>query len=418
MNEVAHNRIMAAAVAALPERMRVALDPVADLIGIVGNYPDIFDNPTRTDAERDADDPNWRRFTRFPPELGGTTIHFWPATIFEQQKHRPMLHYLLSHAVEAFRAGELDAGTKFIGCLSHYIGDVCQPIHTVDEQLIAELLPRPASMPDFHYHADVEAVTGVCGALQEPVLLGLSIDEAVWRLGNWNLASIIACRPYVVPTIQALFAGDLVEAERLAGPPLTRSAQGTADIFYTALVLAEDGAGSTLEREALSTVDLRHWRPDAEEHASAYGGAIVDGGRATPPAGAPIQPASLLIDGKPANVRGLGVLPTNGAVEPKGCWMRFSLPVGVFERFVTLAGMDPELTDDGAVEFIVELDGSEVFRSGRRTGRDEAIPISVPLNSAGEIRLRVEEATSGRTYFDNHVVWGEPRLVKRTETER
>ena len=50
-------------------------------------------------------------------------------------------------------------------------------------------------------------------------------------------------------------------------------------------------------------------------------------------------------------MRGLGVLPSNDEGEPKGCWMRYSLPPGVFDRFVALVGMDPDLTEDGAVDF-------------------------------------------------------------------
>lgn len=413
MNGDAHTIIMRGAFAALPAAIRQSLEPVRPLIEIVGNYPDLFDDPTRSDEARDRDDPEWRRFCRFPPAIGGTTQHYWPAPIFDQERCRPMIAYLLGQAVAARRAGELDAFMKFVGCLSHYMGDVCQPIHTVDEHLIAELLPPPPGMSEFHYHRDLEAVTGACGPLAAPILLGLDVDEASWRIAQANLRAIAACRPYVVPTLQALFAADEGEAIRLAGPPVTLAAQMTADILYTIVRLAtEPKERLAPEGIHLREVDLRMWRPDDEKQSSAYGGAILDGSRATPPAGAPIIPAALRFDdGNVEPVGGLGVMPTVGST-PHACWMTFGLPGGVFDRFEAMVGLHAGLTTTGGAQFIVELDGSEVYRSGPRTSQDTAQAVHVQLGQAMRLTLKVEDIHGGTTYFDNHAIWGAPRLLK------
>jgi hypothetical protein len=92
--------------------------------------------------------------------------------------------------------------------------------------------------------------------------------------------------------------------------------------------------------------------------------------------------------------------------------MRYGLPAGVFDRFEATVGVHAGLTTRGAVEFVVELDGREAFRSGRLTAADAAVPVSVPLGLSAELVLKVVDANEGTTYFDNHAIWGEPVLWK------
>ncbi len=220
-------------------------------------------------------------------------------------------------------------------------------------------------------------------------------------------------RQYIVPILQALFSCNESEAEAQAGPPVTAAAQITADVAYSIWRLAT-GEIPAAERQELASVDLRVWPADAASHDSVYGDAILDGNRSTPPAGAPVVPARLrFADGSVRPVKGLGVLPHSGMSGPRECWMRFDIPPDVFDRFEAQVGMHADLTVDGAVVFIVERDGQEVFRSGRRTVADPALPLSIPLNSSRSLTLKVEDANGGKTFWNNHAFWASPRLIRK-----
>jgi hypothetical protein len=412
MNKQAHANIMVGAFEALPSELRAPLESVKALLPIVGNYPDIFDNPTVSDEEKKKIDRDWKRFCVFPKTMEAVNLHSWPHPITEQAKSRPISRHWLTRAIEASRNGDPEAFIKFIGCLSHWFGDLTQSAHIVDSQLLAELMPPPPAMSGFHYHTDLEAVTGECGSLHPPRLLGLGIEEVAWRQAAINTEAIRECRRYIIPLLQAIFDGNKAKAERCAEPPVTKAAQLTLDIMYTALRLAAEDI-STAERQAFAAVDLRLWKADSEVHDLVYGGAILDSNRATPPAGAPIVAGKLLFpNGEKRVVRGLGVLPHSGMNGPRSCWMRYNLPVGVFSRFEAMIGMNAELTREGAADFVVLLDGREVFRSGPRTIKDPATPVSIKLDLTKELTLKVDDVNAGKTFWNNHAYWGEPKLVK------
>jgi len=403
---------------ALPVSWREALEPQRPLLPQVGNYPDYFDDPSKPDEKKDAIDPEWRRFCLFPSGMEAKCLHHWPHSINEQNAFRPVIEYWLQQAIDAYRANDAVGFVKFIGCLSHYEGDVTQPAHLLNHfnylTILREMMPPPSTMSNFDYHVDLERVTGICGPLEPARLLGTSVVEAAWRLAAWNAQAVSEMRRYILPTLQAIFDERKDEAQRLAEPPVTRAGQFTLDLFCTALRLAT-GDIPEAEKETLARgVDLRVWKADAESHDLVYGGsAILDGSRPTPPAGAPIIPARLRFEDGIRTVRGLGVLPHSGVAGPRECWLRYGLPRGVFTRFEATVGMHSEETGEGAAEFIVELDSQPQWRSGRRTAQDWAMPISLELGASETITLKVVDANEGRTFWKNHAIWAEPVLLKQ-----
>lgn len=413
MNGTAHPIILRGAIASLPEPLGTMLASAEARLPEVANYPDIFDDPTRPEAKKDAVDADWRRFCVFPENLAGRCLHRWPHPNTEQAMWSPVTEHWASQAIEAWRGDDLPGFIKFIGCLSHFFGDMTQSAHLVDLKLLAELVPTPASKAGFHYHTDLEAVTGACGPLRPPRLLGLSVPEIAWRTAAATTRAMRESRQYIVPILQALFSGDKSEAEAQAGPPVTAAAQITSDVAYSVWRLAT-GDIPLAERQELASVDLRTWPPDAARHDSVYGDAILDGNRSTPPSGAPIVSARLRFsDGSIRSVKGLGMLPHSGMCGPRECWMRFGIPPGVFDRFETQVGMHADLTVDGAVVFIVELNGQEVFRSGRRTVADPAIPLCIPLGASTSLTLKVEDANEGKTFWNNHAFWANPTIKRK-----
>jgi hypothetical protein len=325
--------------------------------------------------------------------------------------------YLMSQALDSYQAGNLEDFIKFIGCLSHLFGDTTQAAHlgvNISLDFIAQLMPKPDApeFDNFHYHTSIEAVTGACGELRSPQLLGTSLEEAAWRLAQRCSQAVIDCRRFIVPILQALFAGEQEKAKELAGPAVTIAAQLTLDALYTILLIGENKI-SIEQREPLAEIDLRQLQADAAFHDLVYGGPALDGNKDVPPNNAPVTPGKLLLaDGTLQQLKGIGVLPHSGMSGPRECRMTYRLPIGVFQRFSALVGMHAELTQDGAGDFVVEADGVEVYRSGRMTAQTVAREIELDIATVEELTLKVEDANDGATFWHNHAFWGRPRFSK------
>lgn len=417
MNSTAHTRIMRAAFAALPPDFMAPLGNFGEVIDVAGNYPDLFDNPLQTEEKKRAIDPEWMRFCQFPKTMEASSFHAWPHGVGEQHAWQPVVRHWLQGALDAWRIGDYTGFIKFIGCLSHIAGDVTQPAHVFGMEsgmvLMEELLPRPAHIEHFNYHSDLEAVTGHCQLpLPPPRLLGTNVEEATWRICGLNLSAIREMRRYIIPTLQAIFAGDMAEAERLAGPPVTLASRITQDILYTALCLARENAPEE-ERHTLDVHDLRFWPADEESHDFIYGArAVVDGSLRIPPYPGPVVPAALRFAEGIRIVPAIGVFPRTGVSGTRETWMRYTLPPGVFGRFHAWVGLHAELGLQGEVEFVVELDGKEAWKSGKFTGAESARLVEVSLGEAEILRLLVRDCSDGRLFWHNHALWAEPRLMK------
>ncbi|MFA6293847.1 MAG: NPCBM/NEW2 domain-containing protein [Victivallales bacterium] len=412
MNRYAHGNIMKGAFNALPKNIMKALHPYKGKIGLYGNYPDIFDDPARAESDKLKIDSAWRSYCVFPDSLPGKGLHLCNLPGDAQSLWSPIVEYWFNLALESCRNKNYEDFLKYIGCLSHWLGDAFQPAHIIDLKLLEELLPPPSGMEDFHYHTDLEAVTGKCGKIEKPDFLGTEPAEVAWRTTMKSAILRRKSKNTVVPILQNIFKGHAAAAEKLSGEPVTYAARLTRDLIYTAWKTAT-GNASAREIEKLRKADLRVVRPEDEFHDSVYGGAIIDGNRNTPPSGAPVIPARLLVSrGNIARMKGIGMLPHSGMYAPRNCWMRFNLPAGVFEMFEAIAGMNASLVKEGAVFFIVKLDDREVFRSRRMTSADVSLKISVEIGNAASITLLVEDANDGKTFWNNHAFWGDPFLLK------
>lgn len=67
--------------------------------------------------------------------------------------------------IDTYKKEDFSDFIKFAGCLSHLFGDTTQPAHLgydLNLEFISQLVPRPnkAQFKNFHYHTDIEAVTG------------------------------------------------------------------------------------------------------------------------------------------------------------------------------------------------------------------------------------------------------------------
>lgn len=418
MNYDAHANIFYGALRALPKEFRCFPGVPESLPAQAANYPDLFDDPTRSDESKDAIDAGWRNFIDFPPERAGAArLHFLPGPIDRQADRIGLYRCMLERMICALQQRDFSAFIKHAGCLSHAMGDAVQPAHITpdpDNVLLREMLPVPEDpgLRNFHYHTSVEAVTGACGPLAGAKLLGGAIEEAAWRLSCEVLLAIRYCRRYIIPTVEALFAHDTDRAVQLAAGPVTAAAQLTLDAIFTAILIAEK------QERNLPPVDLRLIPPASERHDLVYGGAILDGNKKMPPNNVPVTPGALRIGGEIVHLPGLGVLPHSGMQFDRSCHMSWILPAGVFRHFTALAGLHAEIGTGGAVAFSVLLDGKPVWNSGRMTAEMEARNIDIPLEEAVELTLRVEDANEGKSFWNNNAYWGRPQLHRFLKKEQ
>ena len=418
MKNVAHMLITTAAFDALPPGMRKVLDVESDLVADSSCYPDTFEDPVRGADEKDKIDPQWRRFCQFPEHLAADGQHGWPTPPTDTPHIRPMFEYLLGGAVQAIGEGDPVSAIKYLGCLSHYFGDSTQPAHLMDIGVMKSLLPPPDKFRDFCYHRGVELVIGEVGPLEAPSLLGLTLDEACWRMANRNAKYFEDCQRHCVPIIQAIFGEREDEAVRIAGAAMTPAAQMTIDAMATAVALAtpETNADGLAPSNG---IDLRDIRPYDARWDELYGGVLRDRSRLLHnyerTCAPEFHPTKLRqANGTIRAVEGIGVLPDRGLGGPPDCYLRYDLPKGVFERFECQVGLHPDLSIGGVVEFVVELDGEVCERTGPVRGEDVERPMAIALGDARDMTLRVVALKDGDSYFFNHAVWAHPRLVRKS----
>lgn len=411
MNGFSHPKIMIGAFESLPEDMRRRLNVPLELIGKAGNYPDFFDDPTRSVEQKKQIDPDWEKYTVYPDYLEARMLHYFPAPASDQLKRIHIYTYLFERMIASFKEEDYSGFIKFSGCLSHAMGDATQPAHIGPDSnnvFISQMLPVPdlPYLKNFHYHTTVEAVNGECGPLPSPELIGASAAEAAWKTASDAENAVVYCRRFIIPTIQALFENDLEKAESFAGEPVTIAAKLTANAIYSAILIAEEKTGK------LPSADLRTMPPCGQFHDMVYGSAILDGNKKVPPNNVPVTPGELKINGHRTVLPGLGMLPHSGMSGERSCYMTWLLPQNVFKRFTAVAGMHATLADGGAAEFQVLLDGEIVWRSGRMTTASDAKSVVVEVGSAKTITLKVLDANDRTSFWQNHAYWGKPELSR------
>ena len=79
-------------------------------------------------------------------------------------------------------------------------------------------------------------------------------------------------------------------------------------------------------------------------------------------------------------------------------------------RLTAHIGIDDETKGLGSVIFTVETEGRELFRSGVCRGHDAPVPISVELNGAKKVTLRVLDAGDGVIHMA-HADWADAKIL-------
>jgi len=147
---------------------------------------------------------------------------------------------LMHQAVRCFQENSPLEAARYMGPLVHFIEDNACPVHTLDNQLLLELLPKPVSLVPFSLHGDVERPTFLLESPQhQPQLLGANAVEAANAFYGRFLENRRTARAQAVPILQAMYAGKEQDANRGRALAAAAAAKLTADVIHTVCTISK-----------------------------------------------------------------------------------------------------------------------------------------------------------------------------------
>ncbi len=335
----------------------------------------------------------------------------------EQAENLETLRYFIGKAVAALQAGEVGNAARFMGTICHLIEDFGSPSHTVPGDnmftMLQQFLPPPERMKGKLLHSLIEngelevAIEGY-----QPRLLGITVDEAAWRLLHRVHEGILHARTTTIPIIQALYADDAKAVITHQMKAATMDAKVVADALHTILSL---GAGKFegSARESLRAVGIAGhfpleavnlYFPQTHFFSSPYwgharSGVVLEGGTKEVPIKLRIQEKESAVTKEFAD----GI--STGMGKP----LTYLLPPGVYHRITVFAGLHPELGVNGKVEFKILGDGKPLA-SAIVGGSDPAHPFECDIT--GVTQLQLAATSRGSDPKSNYAIWAAPILLK------
>jgi NPCBM/NEW2 domain len=405
-SEPIHKSITLAAMASLPEWQQKQLLSVRDLLAT--RYvliPDIWILPeNRKEFGPLVILPNGDRFTHEPHGRDHNALTIG--------------HYV-NKTVESFRAGRVDEGARWAGCLLHFLEDCGSPAHSFpgDNQLsmLQDMIPVPPEFRDRALHGFVESGEArVSLGSRRPRLLGTGTEETTFNLIERLNELVRNARGQLLPILQGVFRKDqaAIDAGRVRAAEF--DAAVVADALYTLLSIAA-GKTDQAEAAALETRNVESLTP-LEVFNQAYYPQFSY--FSDPYFGHPLRDG-ILAGGETRRKLALKVAEGDAAVRREyehgigaGTYTRltWALPAKVYDRFEALTGLHADLGGDGKITVRVFVDGQAAWYSGEMAGGDAAQRISVPVWGAREVSLSLESRSPKKG--GNYVVVADPVLRK------
>jgi len=361
----------------------------------------------------DIENGKFARMDSRPGEIYLINLHL-PA---QQPQNLETLRYFMDKAVAALKAGRTGDAARFMGTVCHMLEDYGSPAHTVPGDnmftLLEQFLPPPERLKGQPLHGPIEngALDVVIKGYQ-PRLLGITVDEAAWRLLHRVHEAILNARSTTIPIIQALYADDPKGVTSGQMKAATMDAKVVADAFYTILCLGADKFDAT-ERESLRTVSIASFFPleavnlyfpqtefaGAPNWGYARHGVLVDGGAREVPLKLRLETDDGVAGKEFAD--GISVV--------MGRSLTYLLPAGVYRRFTVLAGLHPELGAKGRVEFTIKGDGKPLA-SVTLNGDEPAHRFDCDLTGVTQLQLVV--SSRGPDGKSDYAIWAEPIVAR------
>lgn len=338
-----------------------------------------------------------------------------PAT---QPENLEALRYFMEKAVTALKAGNKGDAARYMGTICHLLEDYGSPSHTIPGDnmftLLQQFLPPPDGMKGKLLHGPIENGTFEVSIKDyQPQLLGVTVEEASWRLLHRVHEGIINARSTTLPIIQGLYANDVQAVLTSQLKAATMDARVVADALHTILCLGaqkfEDSDQASLKTVGIAALfpleAVNLYFPQSEFFSAPYWGyphtgVILEGGTKEVP-----LKLRIAKDGGAMEQEF-----TKGISAGMGKPLTFPLPRDVYQRFTVLAGLHPELGAKGRVEFTINGDGKPLA-TATLGGEDPAQLLDCDLTGVSQIQLVL--TSKGLNPKSNYAIWAEPTLLKR-----
>lgn len=338
-----------------------------------------------------------------------------PAT---QPENLEVLRYFMEKAVIALKAGNKGDAARYMGTICHLLEDYGSPSHTVPGDnmftLLQQFMPPPDGMKGKLLHSPIENGTFEVSIKDyQPRLLGLTVEEASWRLLHRVHEGIINARSTTIPIIQALYANDPAAVLTSQLKAATMDAKVVADALHTILCLGsqkfDEKAQASLKSVGIATLSpleaVNLYFPQSEFFSAPYwgharSGVILEGGTKEVPLKLRVAKDGDAVEQE--FVKGISA--------GMGKTLSFHLPKDVYQRFTVLAGLHPQLGAKGRVEFTVNGDGKPLA-TATLGGEDPSQLLDCDLTGVSQIQLVL--TSRGLNPKSNYAIWAEPTLLKR-----
>ena len=410
--EPMHAAITTAALDSLPGWQQDYLKAIREVF--IRRYvliPDIAGLPeNRAELGRFVVLPNGDLFTHIP---------------YERPHNFYQMRYYFEKALESWRAGQLDEGARYAGCLLHFLEDSGSPSHTfpMDNQLtlLKDFLETPPAFRDRPLHGLVENGTArIAMHGYRPQLLGTGSEEAVANLIERLNVEVRNARAQLIPILEGVFHGSDSEMESGRARAGVVDAQVAADALYTLLSMVQNRFDPD-QRKQLESRDVSSLTPLEAIHQSyfpqfaffsdPYSGyptrdGILENGEKKRPLILRVMKEGHVVQEVFEHGLGLG---THSRVT-------YALPAKVYDRFECLVGLHAELGTGGKIAYRIYLDGEAVFYSGVILGEDPAQKVSLDVYDKGEISIEIESRNDKRGA--NYAVIAAPMLYKVKSTRK
>jgi hypothetical protein len=402
-----HLAITRAALDTLPGWQKAVLGD--ELALLADNYCLIPDN-----VYTDKENAKFAAMEAHPGEVYLKKLHLPEA---EQTVNRETIRYFMDKAVAALREEKTANAARYMGSICHLIEDFGSPSHTVpgDNQftLLQQFLPPSELMKNKLMHGPIENGTfKVSLENYQPVLLGVTVEEASWRLLHRVHEGIINARSTTIPIMQALYADDAPAVLRHQTRAAVVDGQIVADAIFTMICLAT-GQFDQTDNQLLRAVDLSSCWPIEAAHlfypqshffSSPYWGharvgSVLEGG-------ATAVPLKLKVMGE---VNADDKVYARGISTGMGKALSWHLPKDTYRNFTALAGLHADLGSRGRVEFTVLGDGKPLA-SVTVNGTDTAHEFDCDIRGVSVLQLAA--AGRGLDPKSNYAIWAEPTLLK------
>jgi len=332
------------------------------------------------------------------------------------------------------RAGDMTAAGKFLGCFVNTMQNCGGPRYGLDGPyslggrdfptgfpLLMQLYPPP---PEKAHKPAPLVLDGSLGDQSgqtepriggyKPRLLGTTPEEAAFHTYERYWDQLRSARGRVCNIVEAYYADDDERIRKNMSAMISESARITADILYTASCIAA-ARFKKEEVDRLKVVRLNDvtatskptYMPPARlySHHPVIEDANLDMKRNLVPLTVLMEKQGKTVPVTFAHGFGTGC--------GSRCTMVWDIPAGVFGEFRVVPGMNALLKSGKKCRILVKLDNQTLYDSGPVSEKDVAREVVVDMSKGGRLELCAIRVGTG--YAVNHLVWGNPVLIRKAD---